>query len=126
MSKIWFDFYHEKRPKTINVEEKNLEQFFQGNFNKFSKSVAFESLGQGLTFEELDILSLKFASFLQKRCGVKKGDRVALLIPNILQFVVASLGILRAGAVLVPLNPLYTKAVSYLKKSKNGISFLME
>ncbi|MEE2743712.1 MAG: AMP-binding protein [Bdellovibrionota bacterium] len=110
MSKIWFDFYHEKRPKTINVEEKNLEQFFQGNFNKFSKSVAFESLGQGLTFEELDILSLKFASFLQKRCGVKKGDRVALLIPNILQFVVASLGILRAGAVLVPLNPLYTKA----------------
>ena len=110
MDKIWFDFYQKSREKNINVSEENLEEFLQERFDKFSNSVAFQSLGRELTFEELDTLSLKFASFLQKRCGVKKGDRVALLIPNILQFVVASLGIFRAGAVLCPLNPLYTKA----------------
>ena len=61
-----------------------------------------------LNFGEIDILSKKFASFLQNNLGLKKGDRVALMMPNILQYPVALFGILRAGMVAVNVNPLYT------------------
>ena len=70
--------------------------------------MAFQSMGKKITFQELDIQSSKFASFLQKSVKLK-GDRVALMMPNTLEFVIASIGIFRAGATLVPLNPLYTK-----------------
>ena len=63
-----------------------------------------------LSYNDLDKYSLQFGSLLQKKCGVKKGDRIALLVPNVLQFIVASLAAFRVGAVLCPLNPLYTKA----------------
>ncbi len=109
MDKIWFNFYQDHREKEVHVDEKNIEEFIQKKFEKFSGKIAFESLGKKLKYDELDKYSLQFASFLQKKCGIKKGDRVALLIPNILQFIVASLGAFRVGAVLCPLNPLYTK-----------------
>ena len=110
MDKIWFNFYQQGREKEVKIDEKNIEQFIQNRFKRSSGKVAFESLGKELGYDDLDKYSLQFASFLQKKCGIKKGDRIALLVPNILQFIVASLGAFRAGAVLCPLNPLYTKA----------------
>jgi len=71
------------------------------------EKAAFRSFGQTLTYGEVDRLSRNFAAWLQAR-GVKKGDRVAVMTPNILAFPVAMLGIIRAGAVQVNVNPLYT------------------
>jgi long-chain acyl-CoA synthetase len=69
---------------------------------------AFENFGVGLTFQDVDRLSRDFAAYLQTRLGLRKGDRVAVMMPNILQYPVALFGILRAGLVVVSVNPLYT------------------
>lgn len=69
---------------------------------------AFSNFGASLSYRDVDRLSRDFAAFLQSRLGVKKGDRVAVMLPNILAFPVAMLGILRIGAVQVNVNPLYT------------------
>ena len=69
---------------------------------------AFHSFGQTLTYADVDRQSRNFAAYLQKKLGVKKGDRVAVMLPNLLAFPVAFLGIIRAGAVQVNVNPLYT------------------
>jgi long-chain acyl-CoA synthetase len=65
-------------------------------------------MGKSLSYGEVDVLSRKFASYLQNDLGLKKGDRVAIMLPNILQYPVALFGILRAGMVVVNVNPLYT------------------
>src|SRR5690242_13670225 len=65
-------------------------------------------MGKAMTFGELDILSAQFGAFLQTNCGLKKGDRVAVMMPNVLQYPVAVHGALRAGLTVVNTNPLYT------------------
>jgi long-chain acyl-CoA synthetase len=110
MERFWTEKYQAGRHKEISIPEENLEDFFQARFKKFSHLLAFQSMGKKLTFNDVDIQSSQFASFLQKRFKIKKGDRVALLLPNTLQFIIASLGIFRLGAILCPLNPLYTSA----------------
>ncbi|HMS04328.1 MAG TPA: AMP-binding protein [Burkholderiaceae bacterium] len=69
---------------------------------------AFKAFGQTLSYADVDRLSLSFASYLQNKLGVRRGDRIALMMPNLLAFPVAMLGIIRAGAVQVNVNPLYT------------------
>jgi long-chain acyl-CoA synthetase len=73
-----------------------------------SGKVAFRSHGQALTYADTDRLSAVFAAWLQQRLGVRKGDRIALMLPNILAFPIACLGIARAGGVQVNVNPMYT------------------
>ncbi|TXG85960.1 MAG: long-chain-fatty-acid--CoA ligase, partial [Rhodocyclaceae bacterium] len=69
---------------------------------------AFKAFGQTLSYADVDRLSRSFASYLQNRLGVRQGDRVAVMMPNLLAFPVTLLGIMRAGAVQVNVNPLYT------------------
>jgi long-chain acyl-CoA synthetase len=75
---------------------------------RFAGKVAFRSLGNSLTFGEVDKLSSAFCAYLQSKLGVKKGDRIAVMAPNIAAFPIAFIGIARAGAVQVNVNPLYT------------------
>src|SRR5262245_45985987 len=75
---------------------------------RFAGQVAFRSLGNSLTFGEVDRLSGAFCAYLQSELGVKKGDRIAVMAPNIAAFPIAFIGIARAGAVQVNVNPLYT------------------
>jgi len=75
---------------------------------KFAERKAFVNFGASLSYRDVDRLSRNFAAFLQAGLGLKKGDRVAVMLPNILAFPVAMLGILRAGLVQVNVNPLYT------------------
>jgi len=75
---------------------------------KFAERKAFVNFGASLSYRDVDRLSRNFAAFLQTGLGLKKGDRVAVMLPNILAFPVAMLGILRAGLVQVNVNPLYT------------------
>jgi long-chain acyl-CoA synthetase len=75
---------------------------------RFARKPAFRSFGQTLTYADIDRLSGAFAAWLQHRLGMRKGDRVAVMLPNMLAFPIATLGILRAGGVQVNVNPLYT------------------
>ena len=85
----------------------NLLDLLQPKIDQHSNSVAFSMGPVTLTFAQLDIASRRFAAFLQAQ-GINKGDRVAVQLPNILQYAVVLLGCLRAGAVLVNVNPMYT------------------
>jgi long-chain acyl-CoA synthetase len=75
---------------------------------RFSERPAYSSMGAVMRFRELDAASLAFAAWLQKGAGLQRGDRVALMMPNLLQFPVALFGALRAGMVVVNVNPMYT------------------
>ncbi|HRI79770.1 MAG TPA: AMP-binding protein, partial [Cyclobacteriaceae bacterium] len=75
---------------------------------KFADVPAVENMDKAITYAELNVLATHFASFLQNECKLKPGDRIAIQMPNILQFPVAMLGALKAGLILVNTNPLYT------------------
>lgn len=110
MEKIWFDEY--KRTGIQNEiklppENTSLIDLFEESFQKFGSRDAFIFMDKKLTYTDLELESRKFACYLQSS-GLKKGSRVAIMMPNVLQYPVASLGILRAGCILVNVNPLYT------------------
>jgi long-chain acyl-CoA synthetase len=109
MTKIWHKAYDPGVPFEINPDEySSINEMLEMGFRKFQKLPAFHNMGTTLTYEDIDRLSRKFASYLQNNLGLQKGDRVALMMPNILQYPVALFGVLRAGMVAVNVNPLYT------------------
>tara|TARA_B100001971_G_C18268010_1_gene596201 strand:- start:40690 stop:42366 length:1677 start_codon:yes stop_codon:yes gene_type:complete len=109
MSKKWFESYQEGVPHEIDMSEyKSIVEVIENSFKQFASKPSFHCMGKTLSFSEMDILSQKFASFLQNNLGLKKGARVALMMPNILQYPVALFGVLRAGMIAVNVNPLYT------------------
>lgn len=109
MTKIWHKAYDAGVPYEINPSEYNsINDMLEIGFQKFKNLPAFHNLGTTLSYQEIDTLSLKFASYLQNDLHLKKGDRVALMMPNILQYPIALFGVLRAGMVAVNVNPLYT------------------
>nr|BDT27096.1 AMP-binding protein [Bacteriovorax sp. HI3] len=111
MEKIWLKNYQSGVPATIEDQMQkyhSLGDLMDESFGKFSQVEAFNCMGKGLTYQEVDRLSRQFASYLQNELKLQKGDRVALMMPNILQYPVALFGILRGGFVAVNVNPLYT------------------
>ena len=111
MEKIWLKNYQPGVPASIEDQmEKyhSIADVVEESFTKYPQTQAFTCMGKSLTYEQVDVLSRKFASYLQNDLGLKKGDRVAIMLPNILQYPVALFGILRAGMVVVNVNPLYT------------------
>ena len=76
-------------------------------FDKYRKKPAFTCMGKSLTFDQLDKYSKAFGAYLQSR-GLEKGDKIALMMPNMLQYPIALFGALRAGMIVVNTNPLYT------------------
>src|SRR5690606_13397564 len=78
------------------------------SFQRFGEAPAFTNLGVTLTFADIDRLSRAFAAYLQALPGMQRGDRVAIMLPNLLQSPVPIFGVLRAGMVVVNTNPLYT------------------
>lgn len=111
MEKVWLKSYEPGVPVSIEAEINQYDsimQMIEESIAKFNTLEAFNCMGKGLTFQEVDELSLKFASYLQNTLKLNKGDRVAIMMPNILQYPIALLGVLRAGYVVVNVNPLYT------------------
>jgi long-chain acyl-CoA synthetase len=103
------EFYPEGVSNEIELpEDKTLINLFREAIDTFQDNIACESFGASMSFNQLDELSARFAAYLQHGTGIKSGDRVALMSPNCLPFVVAMWGILRAGAIQVNVNPLYT------------------
>ncbi|MFG1500912.1 long-chain-fatty-acid--CoA ligase [Halobacteriovorax sp. XZX-3] len=109
MTKPWLKHYQNGVAEEINPElYPSIPALLDESFTKFANKPSFHCMGKTLTYKEIDHLSKKFASYLQNDLGLKKGDRVAIMMPNILQYPVALFGILRAGMVCVNVNPLYT------------------
>lgn len=109
MKNIWTKNYPKAVPEHININEyNNILEVADEAFRKFRSKVAFSNFGIDMTYHELDVLSGQFASYLQNTLGLKKGDRIAIQLPNVLQFPVVLFGAFRAGLVVVNTNPLYT------------------
>jgi long-chain acyl-CoA synthetase len=108
-SRIWLKSYADKVPAEINADAyRSIVEVFNASVEKFAERPAFQCMGHTLSFRELNRRSLQFACYLRNRLGLKQGDRVALMMPNVLQYPIAMFGILRAGCVVVNTNPLYT------------------
>jgi len=107
--KRWLAAYGEQIPSEINPEAYgSVLEMLEGAMRRFADKPAFHYFGQTLTYADTDRLSRNFAAYLQVKLSVKKADRIAVMLPNIPAFPLAMLGIIRAGAVQVNVNPLYT------------------
>jgi len=108
VDRIWLKQYPKGIPAEIDVDEyASVRDVFDESVAKFSARPAYTCMGKSITFGELDTLSTAFAAWLQAK-GCRKGARVALMMPNILQYPVCLFGTLRAGCAVVNVNPLYT------------------
>jgi len=108
VEKIWLKNYAKGLAEEINADRSaSLMHIFEESVSKYANKTAFINMGQSLTYSELDKQSRFFAACLQSR-GMKKGDAVAVMMPNLLQYPIALFGILRAGLVVVNVNPMYT------------------
>ena len=109
MDKPWLSRYPSDVPETINPDQyQSLIEMFEQSVQKFADQPAFENMGSIMTFRKLEERSRAFAAYLQNDLKLKKGDRVALMMPNLLQYPIALFGVLRAGMIAVNVNPLYT------------------
>ncbi|AWT50261.1 long-chain fatty acid--CoA ligase [Psychrobacter sp. YP14] len=106
----WFESY-ERYGITSQIErpadDTSLLEVFERNFARFGNRDAYICMGGSITYRELDTKSRQIAAYLQS-LGLKVGDKVAAMMPNVLQYPVVALGVLRAGMILVNVNPLYT------------------
>ena len=109
MEKIWLDAYAEGVPVEIPAPEfKSLREMIEASLTQYSDRPCYINMGTTLSYRDIDELSMQFACYLQNTLGLMKGERVAIMLPNVLQYPVALFGIFRAGLVAVNVNPLYT------------------
>lgn len=109
MDRVWLNSYPEGVPAQIDPDHySSLLDIFSQSIEKFADKVAFINMGKSITYRELDKQSQAFAAYLQHELGLKPGDAVAIMMPNLLQYPVALMGVLRAGCSVVNVNPLYT------------------
>lgn len=109
MEKPWFKNYPEHLPRELDTSKyDSLLDMFDNAVQTHPDRAAYVNMGQILTFRKLEERSRAFAAYLQNELKLKRGDRVALMMPNLLQYPIALFGILRAGMVVVNVNPLYT------------------
>lgn len=108
MERIWLRSYPPGVPAEVETEYANLVEVVEDSARRFADRPAYVCMGRSLSYAELDRLSLRFAAFLRADLGLQPGARVALMLPNVLQYPVALFGALRAGCVVVNVNPLYT------------------
>lgn len=107
-SKPWLKNYPEGVPHDVDISSySSLLDMFEEAFERFSTRRSCEYLGKFLSYRDLDLHSKNFAAYLQN-LGLEPGSRVAIMLPNVLQYQIAMLGVLRAGFVVVNVNPLYT------------------
>jgi long-chain acyl-CoA synthetase len=109
MEKVWLKQYPEGVPAEVDFAAfSSIKEILETSCARFADLPAYGNMGVSITYRELDQLSRDFAAYLQKVVGMKKGDRMAIMLPNLLQYPVALFGAQRAGVVVVNTNPLYT------------------
>jgi long-chain acyl-CoA synthetase len=109
VEKVWLKSYPEGMPEEVPTPPwRSVRDLFEHSFATYPDNSAYSNMGKTLSYADLNQLSMQFACFLQKKLGLTRGERVAIMMPNILQYPVAMCGIFRAGLVVVNVNPLYT------------------
>ncbi len=109
MNKVWLMQYPEGIPAEVDIDEyASLKDILEQSCKRFGELPAYGNMGVSITYRQLDRASRAFGAYLQKVVGLKKGNRVAIMMPNLLQYPVALFGVLRAGMTVVNVNPLYT------------------
>ena len=109
MEKIWLKRYPSYVPAKIDVSTYgSLVDVYRESITKFRDRPAFENLGRTLTYGEFDQLVTQFATYLTRVLGLSRGDRIAIMMPNLLQYPIALFAAIRAGIIVVNTNPLYT------------------
>lgn len=129
MEKIWLQSYPPGVPAQIEASPyRSIADLFGQTVQRFASKTAYLNMGRALSYGELDRLSGQFAAYLQGELGLPKGTRVALMMPNLLQYPVALFGALRAGCVVVNCNPLYTarELEHQLKDSGAAVVVILE
>jgi long-chain acyl-CoA synthetase len=124
-SKPWLQSYPDGVPHTIGeLSHASLVEMLEESFAKFPSRNACEYLGKFMTYRELDQQSRNFAAYLQS-LGLETGSRIAIMLPNVMQFQIAMMGALRAGLVVVNVNPLYTSRELEYQLKDSGASALV-
>ena len=109
MERIWLKSYPDGVPAEIDVTQlPTLGQLIDDSCTRFADSVAYVQMGKSLTFSDIDRLARNFSAYLQKTAGLAKGERFAIMLPNVLQYPIAMFAALRSGLIVVNTNPLYT------------------
>lgn len=109
MSKNWFQHYPKGVNQTIQTDKyKSIIDFLEKGFHDYNELPAFENMGKIISYKQLNELSTCFAAYIQNKTNLKPGDRIALQMPNLLQFPIALFGAIKAGLIVVNTNPLYT------------------
>jgi len=122
VKKIWLDSYPQGVPSEIDARAySSLNQLLERSCVRFRDRTAISNMGAPITYGELDGLSRDFAAYLQKALGLQQRDRVAIMLPNLLQYPVALFGALRAGMTVVNVNPLYTASELEYQLADSGV-----
>ncbi len=109
MNRFWLDSYPKKTPHDINLDEyASVPDVLAHACNKYPNNIAYSNFGTTMTFSEVNEKSLQFADFLQNTLGLKKGDSIAIMLPNILQYPIALFAAMRIGVIVVNVDPMYT------------------
>ncbi|MGE8206371.1 AMP-binding protein [Heyndrickxia sp. NPDC080065] len=124
VNKPWLLQYPDEIPGTISYEEKPVHSYLTEAAKKYSKNIAVHFMGKELTYQEIYESALKFGNYL-KKLGIKKGDRVAIMLPNGPQSVIGYFGILYAGAIVVQTNPLYTERELEYQMDDSGAKVIL-
>jgi len=109
MQKPWLKSYPDGVPEYIDINEySSVADIFDNSISKFAELPAYTNFGKTISYQEVDLYTSQLGAYLKNELGLEKGDRVAVMMPNLLQNPIAIFGILRAGLVVVNTNPLYT------------------
>ncbi|HCZ35185.1 MAG TPA: long-chain-fatty-acid--CoA ligase [Cytophagales bacterium] len=126
MSFPWYSKYPKGTPHQIGpLEYNSLIELFEVAAQKYPNRIAFENFGKQISFAEIDRLSTAFAAYLQNELKLKKGDRVAIQMPNLIQFPIAFMGVIKAGMIAVNTNPLYTPREMEHQFNDAGVSAII-
>jgi long-chain acyl-CoA synthetase len=127
VEKIWLNNYPQGMPAEIDTEKyQTINDIFHRSVERFSTCPAYSNLGKTMTFAELEQKSRAFAAYLQADAGLHPGDRIALMMPNLLQYPVALFGALRAGLIVVNVNPLYTdRELSHQLRDSGAVAIVI-
>ena len=109
MTRLWYKNYEPSVAKEVDLNAySSINHIFEETFKKFGEAPAFHNMGTTINFRELNELGRKFGDFLQNELKLVRGDRLAIMMPNVLQYPIALVGAMNAGLVVVNCNPLYT------------------
>jgi len=125
--RFWLQFYPPGIPHDIDAQAfTSVRHILETSCRRFADRPAYSNLGHTLTYAELERLSRAFGAFLQQRLGLQKGDRLAIMLPNVLQYPVALFGAFQAGLTVVNVNPLYTaRELEYQLKDSGAAAIVV-